>query len=523
MKKKMFKRAGVAVLSMSMLLSMGAMSAMTASAEGYTVTLPTDVVADKGETLRYDVYTIATATASGSSLNYTVQAPFTSVLSQKNGNITYGGNEYSTAATAAVQAEVASKLAACITSSTKPVKANQTGTVTDLNPGYYLIKAKGVKKTVQPIIVSVTNGNVTVREGKASDIPFNKTITEITNLNTDSDSLIGTNGKTGVADAGATVKFLIETQIPTYSDYVKTRVKANTDALDIEDYVITEDPEDTLTITGYTLKSVGNTTDTTTLEAAYTYAATTAETGRNAGFTLTFKDAFVVDHMGETVRLEVVATVANKDTVDLNSDSNNNHAKVKYSNDYSNGGKGIGDEFVQEKESDADVYCTLYTVNKKDNANRALNGATFAIYKGNKTTVLESGSTTTAKSGVTPIETIVGTSTNVFAFKGLANGTYTIVETSAPEGGYKLANAVEVVITSDKTAANEYDGTGFKFAIDGGAASTTASTDITNYKGNELPGTGGIGTTLFTVGGVAVVLLAGFMFIVYMRKRKIEE
>ena len=38
-----------------------------------------------------------------------------------------------------------------------------------------------------------------------------------------------------------------------------------------------------------------------------------------------------------------------------------------------------------------------------------------------------------------------------------------------------------------------------------------------------LPGTGGMGTVLFTVGGAAVVLLAGALFVVYMRKRKVEE
>ena len=43
---------------------------------------------------------------------------------------------------------------------------------------------------------------------------------------------------------------------------------------------------------------------------------------------------------------------------------------------------------------------------------------------------------------------------------------------------------------------------------------------ITNTKGLTLPGTGGIGTTLFTFGGIALILIAGVMFIVYTRKQK---
>ena len=36
-------------------------------------------------------------------------------------------------------------------------------------------------------------------------------------------------------------------------------------------------------------------------------------------------------------------------------------------------------------------------------------------------------------------------------------------------------------------------------------------------------GTGGIGTYLFTIGGAAMVLLAGVLFVIYMKKRETEE
>jgi len=40
---------------------------------------------------------------------------------------------------------------------------------------------------------------------------------------------------------------------------------------------------------------------------------------------------------------------------------------------------------------------------------------------------------------------------------------------------------------------------------------------------DELPATGGMGTVLFTAGGIAVILMAGALFVVYMKKRNAEE
>ena len=40
---------------------------------------------------------------------------------------------------------------------------------------------------------------------------------------------------------------------------------------------------------------------------------------------------------------------------------------------------------------------------------------------------------------------------------------------------------------------------------------------------DQLPATGGMGTVLFTAGGIAVILMAGALFVVYMKKRNAEE
>ena len=40
---------------------------------------------------------------------------------------------------------------------------------------------------------------------------------------------------------------------------------------------------------------------------------------------------------------------------------------------------------------------------------------------------------------------------------------------------------------------------------------------------DTLPATGGIGTVLFTAGGISVVLIAGALFVMYMKKKNSED
>ena len=47
--------------------------------------------------------------------------------------------------------------------------------------------------------------------------------------------------------------------------------------------------------------------------------------------------------------------------------------------------------------------------------------------------------------------------------------------------------------------------------------------NIYNELADTLPATGGMGTVLFTAGGIAVVLMAGALFVMYMKKRNAED
>ena len=111
---------------------------------------------------------------------------------------------------------------------------------------------------------------------------------------------------------------------------------------------------------------------------------------------------------------------------------------------------------------------------------------------------------------------------------GLAEGTYKLVETKAPDG-YVIADKPFEIKIEDQigelgsvgtlTVTGQYDGEIGNIVNTNGIAESilTVWAEITNRPGSALPETGGIGTTLFTVLGV--ILMAGAVAFFISRKR----
>ena len=110
--------------------------------------------------------------------------------------------------------------------------------------------------------------------------------------------------------------------------------------------------------------------------------------------------------------------------------------------------------------------------------------------------------------------------------KGLEDDTYSLTETTTDKGYILLKEAVKIVITTKENGACEQCGAKLLTAagtVNGKAVSMTDGNAIVpltviNNPGFDLPKTGGYGTWMFTIGGVALLGAAAFI-VVKSRKR----
>lgn len=125
--------------------------------------------------------------------------------------------------------------------------------------------------------------------------------------------------------------------------------------------------------------------------------------------------------------------------------------------------------------------------------------------------VVDPTSTTTEFESVASID---GKGYNLHV-NGLAEGTYYLVETKAPDGFNKLTAPIEVKITkSTDTDVNKW------IISKDGTVETDKIIDVENSTGSLLPSTGGMGTIAFTV--VAALLVLG-VAVSFIRDRKREN
>ena len=108
------------------------------------------------------------------------------------------------------------------------------------------------------------------------------------------------------------------------------------------------------------------------------------------------------------------------------------------------------------------------------------------------------------------VKTEVATGMNL-KLNGLAAGTYWLVETKAPQGYNGITAPIKITIT--KSGDAEVDN--WKISKDD---VDDKIIDIENSTGTILPGTGGMGTILFTVVGIALVLIIAASFVISRRK-----
>lgn len=216
----------------------------------------------------------------------------------------------------------------------------------------------------------------------------------------------------------------------------------------------------------------------------------TAYTLTPNGQTLTF----TFDHSKLVGGKEIVITyntTVNEKAV-VGGDGNSNHVEL----DYSNSTATESDTSTDKPEVDPVVYTFGLEITKINNAKEKLAGAVFNLYKADGTTLIKSGLTTDEN--------------GVVKFDGLAVGTYVLVETKAPSGYNLLNEPIKFTIEAS------YDSEGRLTTSN--TVNGYFGTTVINKKGFTLPATGGMGTVIFTIGGLSLMALASGAYVASKRK-----
>ena len=496
--KKAMKKLMAALLAVAMVCAMaipafadGSSSTSTAAVTLYTITAPKN-----GHT--YEIYQIFTG-------DYDALQP--SMLA----NIKWGKNGTGTAGDAVEQTvlDALSKVASYTSDSdkldvidkyvtlTNPVETITNGGSVEVVGGYYLIKDKDgtvpSSAAYTPYIVSVV-GNVTITP-KSNEVPkFTKKLKD-------------TNDTTGEVsrwqdsadyDIGDKIPFRLQGTVSKDFDSYKTYYYA---FHDVEEKGLTFDSSSVKVF-------VGDEVTGTKIDAS-NYTVVTSPTD-GCTFEIVFDDLKKVT--GVTANSIITVTyesTLNTDAV-LGAQGNVNTAKLEYSNNPRGNGTGTTpwDNVI--------VFTYKVVVNKVDQAGQPLVGAQFTLTK-------------KINGGTEVIKTMtIDSSETQFTLSGLDDGEYTLTETVTP-AHYNTISPITFTVKADHTITWETERReDILTSLSGNTASgeitftpNTAdgslTTKVINKIGTTLPGTGGIGTTIFYVIGGGLMVAAAILLITKKR------
>ncbi|WP_418419439.1 SpaA isopeptide-forming pilin-related protein [Blautia sp.] len=337
--------------------------------------------------------------------------------------------------------------------------------------GVYVIRAAAENTTYNPMVANTYDNTQTYIAVKDTAVTAKSSTVDLTKKEIEGDNFVG---------KGETVTFAIETTFPYFDEQATEKI-----------FKINDTP------TGMEITSVKSVT-----------IGDTSVEGKNfeeneGTYTIDLTDQIGNDNenAGKKVVVTYEAVVTSEDGYSNTANSSGSTADSTV--------KGYtGDIILTKYASDED--------NENVDDNVKLEGAKFKVYPvivggdGSETigeapldfVVKEEGIYTPAleddEDKVTEIETIEGGTVTI---EGLGNGKYHFAETVAPEGYTVNEEGVTVEVVKDEK-------------------NTVAYGQIFDTKLSSLPSTGGIGTTIFTIGGCVIMVAAAGL---YFSTRKKEE
>ena len=398
--------------------------------------------------------------------------------------------------------------------------------------GYYLIvqttAANDAGKTMSAVIVNTAGQAGVTVSPKKDTVTVSKKVQE----NMDGVNNPASEDNWGTAadyNIGDYVKFQLTGSLPTdYADYTSYEYTfhdtadqgltfVNDTTHPVKVYAVNDNNKVELkqdTLTGYQVLTSDINGETFNVKFADLKKAQAEKTGDTVN--ITSSTQIVVEYYAQL----------NENAV-LGSNGNQNKVYLQFSNNKYGEGTGKTEE---HKVTVFTFKLEVTKYGKTDSDKEALNGAGFTLYKATKVNPADSDY---AKVG----DEVHHTNGNVFDFTGLDSGYYKIVETTTPKG-YNTIDPITFTVTATYNSADE-PGTLTDLTVTdvkvGGVASAEQTftvnrgtgeagtaqikTDVVDIPGSKLPSTGGMGTVLLYVAGIAVFVLAGATLVMALRRR----
>ena len=503
---KLFKKLASFILAFAMVMAI-AMPSVVMAADGKS-TITVDGATAGSE---YVAYKLFNATDDGNGhFSYTVNSKYETVLKEVTGKST-GAEIVKYLDGIKDNATAVREFADKVYAKVKTMDVDYTaanGVFAEVDQGYYLIaQTKIGTNEAYSLVMLGTAGKNNLKITPKTGVPtFEKKIKE-------------KNDSTGVEsgwqdasdyDIGDKVPFKLTGTVSDKYDNYKTYYYAFHDKMDdtLEfnaDSVVVKIDGKEVAKEKYTLNT--KTTDGCTFEVVFNDLKTVSPT------------------KPENVTVEYTATL--KDTAKLGSVGNFNKGKLEFNNNPYYEGEGKPEKPGETPWDEVVVFTYKIIANKTDGQGNALAGAGFTLYKFDKDT-----------NAYVKVKEIEAGKTTKFEFTGADAGKYKLVETTVPDG-YNKADDLVFEVKGTYEAVNKTDPlkaptltkleildekgnsiTGEDKVFTTNLAAGTATTNIKNLTGSELPSTGGMGTTVLYAAGTLMILAAAAFLVM---KKKAES